>query len=1131
MPDLFSWIDQRIAAAVQAAESLLPRLQKAFEKAEMDIPQDLEVKGNGLVYAPAKDALDYMWFEVTEREGGREYREHRAIRMMHLSSIPLNVRADQGALAKMRTVLRGLYNGKVDIVYLVAGIYHPERLGIVQCYGAVGRGETRDAAVAQAVYGAASLEAAMSAAYPQLRFQPLNTALANWISNALLKMPYGVLAVGHPDPRENARGGASDLNPLLSSGKHGMQEFTLQQNELVMRGMAQLEEDFLLQVLLTPVSMQNASRMLAGIAEYTSAWAAWQTGHRSFNIGTSLPLMLSGALSRNAGTGYTENQSVGQSDGVSHVASQSHMDGQARSHTEGLAVTDGVARTHTEGLAVTESHSESNAHAEGSNWGETEGQGWNVGGSLGVPGVASVNGGYNEFSSASEGGFVSDTHLVSDGVAVTRSVSDAVTQSHSETRSQSDTDTLSSADTVGQADGVSHEASQSSGQATSRSLGQGISQGIAFGLAPSFSVGEANQWQFDPAILLTNILRKQQEILNTITLEGGFYTDVYALAGSERGRQALLTLIPEAFHGVEDVVMGVQTRTLTPEEDTYLRLHAKAMVPSTREIHIPEAMTAYADSTLLTMLQAASYMAPGLFEEGLARTVQEAIPPFAFNPHMAGDVALARQYSTERGDLTTSLLRLTPERHFHTAFAGDTGYGKSVAAERLAFETTLRWHYRTIVLDFGQGWRKALHWPGLDGRVDIRQLHPGSVRPIRWNPLQIPKRIDPARYRTLVCELFANAGRMGPRQLGFLRDRLTRLYQLHGVLQGDARSELYEETRETKLKGRLGENLSNWKVVINPTEEEAINRARLERGLEGRSTLNLEVASLEAFERQALAVYRSQQVSLAEWVKLLRAEFIHVSNQKDQASRSSLQGVLLRLEPLAEGEMKLMYGDGYDTLAVEDLGLLGSQEDPWGVTVIEGGAEMDEFSKSALLSLAASILYLDSVVRRRETLGGSHFPPMQIFFEEANKVLSGIDVGSASDREGTGADQTAQIFLDMWRDGRKYHCFLHVLAQSISELPAGILSSCNNGFFAQTKNDRDRQAVLAHIARNTKGFVNAEYDRFIARMPIGMAIAKLGYTSEMIQTEPYLVQPLMLSVHEPDDREIHQHFKRLGLIA
>ena len=1119
MPELFSWIEQRISAAIQAAETYLPRLQQALQGARLVVPDDLAIEDTGLVYAQGKDELETLWFQVTEHEGGRDYHEYRAIHLMHLASIPLNARGDQGSLAKMRTVLRGLYNARVDIVYMIAGIYHPDRLGIVQCYGAVGRAETLEDAAAQAHHGAASLEAAMAAAYPQVHFRRLNTSTAGWISKALLKMPYGVLALGHPDPRENARGGQSDLNPLLSSGKHGTQEYTIQQNELVMRGMAQLEEDFLLQVLLTPVSMQSASRMLAGLAEYTSTWAAWQTGNRSFNIGASLPLMLSGAVARNAGTGYTESQSAGQASGTSHVDNQSHTVGQAQSHTEGLAVTNGIASTHSEGSTVTQSHSEADGHGVSSNQSQTQGEGWNVGGSVGVPGVASVNGGYNAFSSESQGGAVSDTHTVSDGMAVSHSVNDAVTQSHAVTSSQSDTNTVSQADTKGSADGVSHTDSQSNGQALARGLSQGFSQGIAFGLAPSFSIGEANQWQFDPAILLTNILRKQQEILNTITLEGGFYTDVYALAGTERGRQALLTLIPEAFHGTEDVVTGVQTRTLTPEEDTYLRLHAKAMVPSTREIRIPEAMTAYADSTLLTMLQASAYMAPGLFEEGLARTVQEATPPFAFNPTMAGDVALARLYSTERGELTSSLLHLTPERHFHTAFVGDTGYGKSVAAERLAFETTFRWHYRTIVLDFGQGWRKALFWPGLEGRVDIRQLHPGGVRPIRWNPLQVPKRVDPARYRTLICELFANAGRMGPRQLGFLRDRLTFLYQLHGVLPADNRFHFGED------------NLARWASVSNETEQAAINLVRKERGQPERPTFGLELSALEPFERQALSVYRSQNVSLAEWVALLRREFAKVTEAKDQASRASLQGVLLRLEPLAEGEMQRMYGPGYDTLPIEDLGLLGPQEDPWGVTVVEGGAEMDEFSKSALLSLAASILYLDAVVRRREALSGAKFPPMQIVFEEANKVLSGVEVGAASDQEHSGSNQTAQIFLDMWRDGRKYKCFLHVLAQTVSELPAGILSSCNNGFFGQTKNDKDRQAILAHIARNTKGFVNSEYDRFIARMPVGMAIAKLGYTGDMLEIEPYLVQPLMLAVHEPDDREIYQYFNRLGLLA
>ncbi len=117
----------------------------------------------------------------------------------------------------------------------------------------------------------------------------------------------------------------------------------------------------------------------------------------------------------------------------------------------------------------------------------------------------------------------------------------------------------------------------------------------------------------------------------------------------------------------------------------------------------------------------------------------------------------------------------------------------------------------------------------------------------------------------------------------------------------------------------------------------------------------------------------------------------------------------------------------------------------------------------------------------------------------------------------------------MWRDGRKYQCFLHVLAQTVSELPAGILSSCNNGFFGQTKNDRDRAAILAHIARNTKGFVNSEYDRFIARMPIGMAVAKLGYTQDILEMEPYLIRSLMLAVAEPTTGRSSIITRRLAL--
>jgi len=1179
--DLSSWLEARCTAVSQTVERILPRLRGLVEGAELSIPDDLQVLGNGLQYEADSDRLRCMWFHVCEREGGQAYQTFRAVRLMHLSLIPLDARGDSGSLAKMRTVLRGLYSANTELVYLVAGIYHPRRLGIVQCYGAVGQGETLEEAAQRADESAAALEAAMTAAYPQIRFESLGQEVAEWLDDALQEMPYSLLAVGHPDPRENARGGMSDLAPLLNAGHHPQQPYTLQQNELVMRGMSELEEDFLLQAILAPFSMQAAARMLVGLAEYTSTWAAWQTGSRSFNFGASVPMMLAGALASSVGSGYTQSAAETVSEGVSQMDSQSHTIGLADAHSEGQAHAEGVTNTHTESQGITETNmtsagssasvsdgrSQSNAVSDGVSQGRAVSDGVNsfastsnaLGASLNVsPAGLGASGSYSytdtsgggtshgvtestgasHVETAAQGLSHEESHGVSEsasqGTSISRSSSDSFSRSSSDTSMSSDTHTDSQSDTTGSAQGTSRTEAASLGAATARGLSRGFSNGITVGLAPSVSMGESNQWQFDPAILLTTILRRQQDILNTITLEGGFYTDVYALARTPRGKAALLALIPEAFHGVEDVVMGVQVRDLAPAEDRYIRRHAMAMTPSTREVRIPEAMTAYADSTLLTVLQASAYLAPGLFEEGLARTVQEKIPAFALDPDMDAGIPLGLQYSTERGRLTASLLRLTPERHFHTAFIGDTGSGKSVTAERLAYESTREWHYRTIVLDFGQGWRKALRWPGMDGRVDIRQLYPGAVRPMRWNPLQVPRRIDPARYRNLVIELFANAGRMGPRQLGFMREALTTLYVNCGVLipdEGDDRfeNELYADKslREDERQHRLKER-ELWQFVRGTEEEAVINQARQEKGLPAEAWVGRPIQALQAFERQALAIQRSRRASIAEWVNILRA--LLKKHERDQASRSSLQGVLLRVEPLAEGEMRRMYGPGHDTVAIEDLGLLGPADDRWGMVVIEGGAEMDEFSKSALLSLIASILYLDAVVRRREALSGAHFPLMQIFFEEANKVLSGIDTGAASDSDARGGNQTAQIFLDMWRDGRKFRIFLHVLAQTVSELPQGILSSCNNAFFGQTKDDRDRAAILAHLARSTKGFVNADYDRFIARMAVAMSIAKLGYTQEITQMEPYLIRPLMLPVSEPADQEIYAYYHSLGLV-
>ena len=539
---------------------------------------------------------------------------------------------------------------------------------------------------------------------------------------------------------------------------------------------------------------------------------------------------------------------------------------------------------------------------------------------------------------------------------------------------------------------------------------------------------------------------------------------------------------------------------------------------------------------------------------------------------MPGEVVLGKQYSVETGSLTNVLLRLSRERHFHTAFIGDTGFGKTVAAETLAQGSTLAWHYRTIILDFGQGWRKALNWHGLKERVDVRQLFPGAKRPLRWNFLQIPKRIEVGRYRTLVAELFANAGQMGPRQLGFMRRALTDLYSQEGVLlsniedyftqkikpQEERIAKLKRESRQLdeeinsltrqkdKLKGKTDERsqeqfieaanqLRKKQAEWQEKQRQVEQNHEMALSLRGRRDQLLVVSSLEASwldveaglsihdlspeQQQELSVLRSTRVNVKNWIGILREYYEEVSRKGDQASRTSLEGVLLRLEQFEEGQMLRQYGPGNDALAIENLGLLGPEDDPWGVTVVEGGAEMDEFAKAALFSLLAAVVYGDAVVRRRETLTGMRFPPLQIFFEEANKVLSGVSGSAGSDSDKKGANVSA-IWESMWRDARKYDIYLHLMAQTVSQLPPGILSSCANVFVFQTKNGLDRDLILPHLGKSEKGIVNTEYKRYLARIPKTYAIVKLGYSAEVLDLEPVLIQPNLLLAREPSDAEI-----------
>ena len=109
----------------------------------------------------------------------------------------------------------------------------------------------------------------------------------------------------------------------------------------------------------------------------------------------------------------------------------------------------------------------------------------------------------------------------------------------------------------------------------------------------------------------------------------------------------------------------------------------------------------------------------------------------------------------------------------------------------------------------------------------------------------------------------------------------------------------------------------------------------------------------------------------------------------------------------------------------------------------------------------------------------------------------------------------AAIWESMWRDGRKYGVFLHLLAQTRFQNPPGILSSCANLFVFQTRDAKvpisawegPRHDEVPHLGKSEKGMVNTEYKRYLVRIPKTYAmhkqpVVKLGYSADVYNMVP-----------------------------
>lgn len=857
------------------------------------------------------------------------------------------------------------------------------------------------------------------------------------------------------------------------------------------------------------------------------------------------------AWNQNWGEADTESRSHSVTRGSSVSLGESESESGSRSVMQGTSQME--SQSTMQAQSTMQSHSRMQSHTESSAWGSSSGtsqssgasSGWslghgaslnqsvNAGGGINV-GVAKIDLGggtgvseswnltqsQSQFSSSGSFQSTSEMHGQADttgeswttgtgetrgtGQAVGNATSQGVVESSGWSRStsrvvttmNSETNTTGEAHTRSQGFGRGYGESDAYGQTRSNIGAQTAGAGLTYGLAPAINVNRTWQVEDDVAERLTEILRGFEGLLNTATHSGGFVTSAYLLTDSERAAVAAASLVPEAFYGE-----GVPTPVLTAEppeaEKEAVMEAARAFVPFKARTNDPQdpfdGWLFWRYASLLPADKVAAYVAPSLLQEGTLKVIAPIPDGMGFYPKMSGEVVLGHQYSPNTADLTNAPVRLDKPRLMHTMFAGDTGWGKSVAAVRMAYEIAYRWNMRVVVLDFGFAWRSLLNAPGLEGRVDIRQLRPDGVRPLRWNPLQIGTYINPETQLKAFADIFGSVAQLGQKQQQHrLLDAVRRVYLRVGVMVDDPL------VRADPQYGRV-------------SAEEAARLGLVE---------GTPLGDLSADDRQRVAVERSKRVGLGDLYEEIEREYDSL-NPRDQVGRGVLEGILWRLKSLVRGAPAAQFQPGQDVIPVEDLGR------PNGVVVLEGGKFLDNFAKAWLLGWAGWLIYSDMVARREKQINRGEADLFMVF-EEANIIFTGLE-GGGDASEGRSAPTVGEQYSNMFRDSRKYGAYFGVVTQSPSLIPQGIISSCNNLVVGFLKNPKDKDIVLSAIARSEKGFVDEPWRRFLADEHIGMVIGRFPYAHSREMQLPILFRPLMLDVPEPTDAEIAEKLGRITL--
>lgn len=844
----------------------------------------------------------------------------------------------------------------------------------------------------------------------------------------------------------------------------------------------------------TQGSSQAESSGHATTSGFTDSWGeSYQSGTSgSFTEGASggVKASLAGIIgtdasinvSRTDGWSEAQGTTTGHASSFSTTDSSSTTTATSQSHTSGGSFTTTTTPAHT---ITTTSSSTTSSYAH------TESGSHTVSHSTGVAHGTSES--WGESTSRSEVSTSSWAHTVAHGRGIAEGWSEA------ETRGVSGADSRGAGVSAGTSSSVAVGATQAQALSITRGMGLGVGLSPAISLSRSYNLVDHEQG------IIAQAMEEQMAHVDRIIREGGVYADTYFLVPSAEAKQALQALVHQAYHGTEGVVTPVHTLCPPPEEEEYIRTHAYLFVPATVPETSPYALEAWKYSSLLATDQAAAIVVPEIFEYGRARTVARRLPRYAIHRFpQENALFLGYQFSSDLNDFTRIPLYL-PLPWFINAFvAGSSGVGKSVLLGRVAYELQKK-GVLVFFFDLGDGQRDLLH--ALEpGRYELRGIAPGHPRRMRWNPLQVARRIHPEDYVDLLVEVVSNAGALGPKQRSDLADALKAMYADLGVFTDDPA--VWKHPR--------------W-GILDGGEVAAVNAERQRRRLPPRPRQeDLRLEDLEDFELQAVAVWRSRRASFASLYQFVEQIQESKPGGKKAAgsSQDSIEGLKNRLRPL----MRRTIDPGQWLDDPEPLDGYRDRFPDGGVILVEGVGVINEYVKAVWFSLAVSVLFLDAVARFNvsENDDPGARQEVAVIYDEGNKLLTAGATIAADDR-GAGPT-TSPIFVRTLREGRKYRFRSVIGVQDPEDVPEAIITNCSVYFAGPIRSEKGLRVVMTKMGFSPTGFVRNEYWEDFAKRQKYVFTTRFAMADRREDQEPCLLVAAPLPTVRIYDKYLQAYF-------